>query len=101
MTEITAKVLVSRADEHFETDEWLGSRSQNYCKIMIVEFNAGGANFIPSGDDFSSQSLQDAVKLSSRVRPEKVAQAKALLSNGNYPSDEDLARLAAFLAGRL
>lgn len=78
---------------------------KNYCKIMIVEFNAGGANFIPSGDDFpgsfSSQSLQDAVKLSSQVRPEKVAHAKALLNSGNYPSDEDLDRLAAFLIGRL
>lgn len=83
---------------------WTTAR-KNYCKIMIVEFNAGGANFIPAGEDFpgsfSCQSLQDAVKLSSQVRLEKVVHAKALLNSGNYPSGEDLARLAAFLASRL
>ena len=97
--------MMGRADEHFELDEWLDRRSQNYFKIMIVEFNAGGANFIPSGEDFpgsfSGQPLQDAVKLSSQVRLEKVAQARALLNRGNYPSGEDLARLAAVLASRL
>jgi hypothetical protein len=72
---------------------------------MIDEFNAGGANFISWGDDssgsFFSQSLKDTLKLSSQVRPEKVAQAKLLLNCGYYPSDEDLARLAAFLAERV
>lgn len=109
---------MNRADEHFEMDEWLGSRSQSNYKIMIVEFNTGGANFIPvqqassrraqaasSNDDssvsFSSQSLQDTLKQSSQVRPEKVAQANALLNNGNYPSDADLDRLAGFFASRL
>lgn len=84
---------------------------------MNVEFNPGGAYFIPvqqassrrtqagtSGDDFfvsfPSQSLQNTLKLSSQVRPAKVAQANALLG-GNYPSDEDLERLASFLASRL
>jgi anti-sigma28 factor (negative regulator of flagellin synthesis) len=109
---------MSRADEHYEMDEWLGRHSLNYNKIMIVEFNTGGASYIPvqqtstrrtqassSNDDssvsFSSQSLQDTLKQSSSVRPEKVAQAGALLSDGNYPSDADLNRLAGFLANRL
>lgn len=108
---------MSRADDHFEMDEWLGSRSQDFYNIMIVEFNTGGANFIPikqaatrqaqggtgadSSVSFSSQSLQETLKQSSQVRPEKVAQASALLNNGNYPSDADLNRLAGFLANRL
>ena len=107
---------MSRADEHFERDEWLTSRSPNFYKIMVVEFNTGGANFIPvrqtsarrvavAADDssvsFSTQSLQQTLKQSPQVRPEKVAQAAALLSDGNYPSDAALSQLAGFLAKRL
>ena len=109
---------MSRADDHFDMDEWLGSRSRPYYKVMIVEFNTGGANYIPvrqatpqrtavaSTDDssvsFSSQSLQDTMKQSSaQSRPEKVAQAAALLNQGNYPSDSALNQLAGFLAERL
>ena len=108
---------MSRADDHFERDEWLVSRSPNLYKIMVVEFNTGGANFIPVRqtsarqaaaltDDSSvsfdaTQSLQQTLKDVPQVRPEKVAQASALLSNGNYPSDAVLNRLAGFLANRL
>ena len=109
---------MSRADEHYEMDEWLGSRSKHFNKIMIVEFNTGGANFIPvqqasarcsqaspSGDDssvsFSAQSLQEAAKQTAGPRPEKVAQASALANDPSYPSDADLNRLAGFLASRL
>lgn len=111
---------MSRADEHFEMDEWPGSPLPYYKKIMIVDFNTGGASYIPvqnastrrtdassspSSDDssvsFSSQSLQDSAKQSSSVRPEKVAQASALVNSGNYPSDSDMNRLAGFLANRL
>ena len=109
---------MSRADDQFEMDEWLGSRSQPFAKIMIVEFNTGGANYIPvqqaatrpaaavdssadSSLSLSSQSLPDTLKQSAAVRPEKVAQASALLSDGNYPADADLSRLAGFLANRL
>jgi hypothetical protein len=110
---------MSRADDQFEMNEWLGSRSQHFAKIMIVEFNTGGANYIPvqqaatrpksaatgadadSSVSFSTQSLQDTLRQSSQARPDKVAQASALLSNGNYPSDADLTRLAGFLANRL
>jgi hypothetical protein len=109
---------MSRADDNFEMDEWLGSRSPNFYKIMIVEFNTGGANYIPvqqssakraesasSNDDstvaFSSPSLQETLKQSSQVRPEKVAQAAALAANPGYPSDQALSQLAGFLANRL
>ena len=108
---------MSRADDSFERDEWLNSRSPNFYKIMVVEFNTGGANYIPvrqasarqtesaAADDssvsFSTQSLQQSLKQSAQVRPEKVAQATALLSDGNYPSDAALNQLAGFLANRL
>jgi hypothetical protein len=108
---------MSRADDRFESDEWLSNRSPNFNKIMLVEFNTGGANYIPirqasarqaetpaatdSSVSFSAQSLQQTLKQSAQVRPEKVAQASALLSNGNYPSDAALNQLAGFLASRL
>jgi hypothetical protein len=112
---------MSRADDQYDMNEWPGSRSQHFAKIMIVEFNTGGANYIPvqqgsprptaaatggaagteASVSFSTQTLQDALKQSGQARPEKVAQASALLSEGNYPSDADLNRLAGFLANRL
>jgi hypothetical protein len=111
---------MSRADESFERDEWLVSFPPAYKKIMVVEFNTGGANYIPvqqsasrqanaspaadSSDStvsFSSQSLQDTLKQSAQVRPGKVAQANALLSDGTYPSEATLNRLAGFLAKQL
>ena len=108
---------MSRADEYFERDEWLASRSPNFYKIMVVEFNTGGTNFIPvrqasarpakaMADDSSvsfeaSQSLQQTLKQGPSVRPDKVAQASALVSDGIYPSDAVLNRLAGFLASRL
>jgi anti-sigma28 factor (negative regulator of flagellin synthesis) len=107
---------MSRADKHYERDGWLDSRPPNFNKIMVVEFNTSGANFIPvrqtsarpaeaAADDssvsFSAQALQQTLKQASQVRPEKVAQANALLNDGNYPSDAALNQLAGFLAGRL
>ena len=111
---------MSRADDQFEMKEWLGSRSQHFAKIMIVEFNTGGADYIPvkqaSGRPataaganadangsviLSTQSMQDSFQQSAQARPEKVAQASALLNDGHYPADSDLSRLAGFLANRL
>ena len=107
---------MSRADDHFERDEWLTSRSPNFYKIMVVEFNTGGANFIPvrqtsarrtesaaadSSVSFAAKSLQQTLKQTPSVRPEKVAQAQALLSDSNYPSDAALGQLAGFLAKRI
>jgi len=105
---------MSRADEHFERDEWLVSRSPNLYKIMVVEFNTGGANFIPvqqtsarraaAADDapaFATETLQRSRQQPAPVRPAKVAQAAALLNAGNYPSDTALNQLAGFLAKRI
>ena len=111
---------MSRADEHFERNEWLVSRLPKFKKIMVVEFNTGGANFIPvrqasarraenmsdgDADDssvsFSAQSLQQSLKNLPQVRPEKVAQASALAADASYPSDAALNQLAGFLARRL
>jgi len=108
---------MNRADEHFESIEWVFNPSPNSNKIMVVEFNTGGTNYIPvrqtsvrpaaaaAADDSpvssSTQSLQQTMKQSPQVRPEKVAQANALLSDGNYPSDKALSQLAGFLAQRL
>jgi len=108
---------MSRADDHFESDEWLGSRPPNFDKIMVVEFNTGGANYIPvrqasaraadvsatddSSSSFSTQALQQSFQQAAQVRPEKVAQANALLSSGDYPSDQALNQLAGFFASRL
>jgi hypothetical protein len=109
---------MSRADDLFDMNEWLGSHSQNFYKIMIVEFNSGGSSYIPiqqastrqantagassdSSVSFSTQSLQDSIKQSSQVDASKVAQANALLSDSNYPSDKALNQLAGFLASRI
>lgn len=115
---------MSRADDHFEMDEWLRSCSEKYYKIMIVEFNSGGASYIPvkqaatqqassasTGSDtndpndstvsFSSQTLQASMKQASEPRADKVAQASALANDSSYPSDGDLNRLAGFLSSRI
>lgn len=46
-------------------------------------------------------SLQQSLSDSSQVRPEKVAQASALVADPSYPSDDDLDRLAGLLAQHL
>ncbi len=107
---------MSRADRQFERDEWLGRYSPDRYKIMVVEFNTGGANFIlvrqssarrteaapaDSSVSFATQSLQQTLKDSPQVRPEKVAAATALVNESSYPSDAALNQLAGFLASRL
>jgi len=110
---------MNRADDHFERDTWLTSHSPQNFKIMVVEFNTGGINYIPlrqakaantrsaaPADDgavslSSTQSLEQTLKQSSTVRPEKVAAASALVSDSSYPTDATLNRLAGFLASRI
>lgn len=48
-----------------------------------------------------TQSLEQSLKDTSQIRPEKVAQATALVSDPNYPSDETLNRMAGLLAQHL
>ena len=92
-----------------------------YFKIMVVEFNTGGANFIPvrqtpvrpagaksadnNGDsEVSFETTQLAKSLpkpTAEVRPEKIARAAALVADPNYPSPAQLAKLAGLLAKHL
>ena len=108
---------MSRTDDHFERGEWWQSRSPNLYKTMLVEFNSGGANYVPvqqastrraavtsaadSTLSLSTQSLQESMKQGAQVRPEKIAQASALLSDADYPSDAALSKLAGFLSNRI
>jgi len=43
-------------------------------------------------------SLQQTLKDSPQIRPEKVAQASALVADPSYPSDDVLNRMAGLLA---
>lgn len=43
-------------------------------------------------------SLQQSLRDANQVRPEKVAQASALVADASYPSDEVLNRVAGLLA---
>ena len=90
-------------------------------KIMVVEFNTGGANFIPvrqasarpagaaaadnsgaADASFETQQLASSLpKPSAAVRPEKVARAAALVADPNYPSPAQLSKLAGLLAKHL
>ena len=111
---------MSRADNHFERNEWLSSHLPKHFKIMVVEFNTGGSNYIPlrqtkaasaqpaataTADNpvslESTQALEQTLKQASQVRPEKVAAATALVNDSRYPTDATLNRLAGFLAQRL
>lgn len=88
---------------------------------MVVEFNTGGANFIPvrqsqtraagavaadkDGDNdasFETQQLARSLpKPAADVRPEKIARAAALVADPNYPSPAQLSKLAGLLAKHL
>jgi len=80
---------------------------------MEIEFNPGRVpkaepsqpvarpSATPAGDATSFQvsaALQDKLKNMPMVRPEKVAQAKALVSDSNYPPGYVLDRIAVLLA---
>ena len=45
-----------------------------------------------------TNSLEQSLKDAPQVRPEKVAQASALVADASYPSDEVLNRMAGLLA---
>jgi hypothetical protein len=48
-----------------------------------------------------TQGLEKSLQETPQVRPEAVAQASALVSNEDYPSDESLNKLAGLLAGKI
>jgi anti-sigma28 factor (negative regulator of flagellin synthesis) len=49
----------------------------------------------------STDSLNGQLSSMSTVRPDKVAAAKDLVADGNYPSDKDLSRIAGLLADHI
>ena len=48
-----------------------------------------------------TQSLEQSLASIPKVRPEKVAQAAALVADPNYPSDVQLNKMAGLLAGQI
>lgn len=85
---------------------------------MEVDFNTGSSpatdysqpvvrrqpSATPAANTMSFErttSLQQSAKDASQVRPEKVAQAGALVADPSYPSDEVLNRMAGLLAQHL
>jgi len=75
----------------------------NPSRVPKVELSqtAARANASVSADETSftiSAALQDKFKNMSTVRPEKVAYAKDLVSDSQYPPDDVLDRIAVLLA---
>ena len=107
------------SDEHFEWDGRILNRWSRQYKIMPVDFIYGYGSEIPirpassrpaasassSGsapDSFNTTAILKAAQNQSSIsRPEKLARAQELLSDGNYPSDKVLNQLAGFLAAKL
>ncbi len=109
------------ADDNIRDDSSFRLTPKQF-KIMVVEFNTGGANFIPvrqstarptgaaaaadnDGDNdasFETQQLARSLpKPSADVRAEKIAKAAALVADPNYPSPAQLSKLAGLLAKHL
>ena len=106
------------ADDNLERDDRPGGLAPQIFKIMVVEFNTGGANYVPlrqasakraaettaADSSVSFETTQLAKQLpkpEAEVRPEQVARASALVADAGYPSDSQLGQLAGFLAKRL
>ena len=84
---------------------------------MVIEFNTSRIpsgspsqptarpSAAPSATDQASfsgtDSINDQMSTLSTVRPDKVAAARDLVADGNYPSDNDLSRMAGLLATHL
>ena len=84
---------------------------------MEVDFNPGRNTNVGAGQPVNrraaiqpadntmsfdqTQSLEQNLKSIPQVRPEKVAQAAALVANPNYPSDVQLNKMAGLLAGHI
>jgi hypothetical protein len=67
---------------------------------------AGSAAASPAETDSTmsferTKALEETLRQSSSVRSDKVAQAKALVSDPNYPSDDVLSRMSDLLASHL
>jgi hypothetical protein len=62
----------------------------------------GAKQPVAQGDSFaSSTALEDALRNAPDIRPDAVAEGRALVSNPNYPSANTVKQLSEFLAGQL
>lgn len=84
---------------------------------MVIEFNTNRNPQIDPGQSAvkrsepvaaadsasfpATDSLNGQLSSMSSVRPDKVAAAKDLVADGNYPSDKDLSRVAGLLADHI
>jgi hypothetical protein len=85
--------------------------------LMVIDFNT---NRIPQSESSQSatrrsdapdvsdvasfstaHSFNSQLSAAATVRPDKVAAAKDLVADGNYPSENDLSRIAGLLAAHL
>jgi hypothetical protein len=112
-----SKVAMDSSDEYCERVRRAASGRPVKNKIMAVDFINGYGSEIPirqtttprtpaapaaPTDSFdASTQLSASVNSPAQSRPEKIAHAQALLSDGKYPSDLVLNQLAGFLAGKI
>ncbi|HTB84287.1 MAG TPA: hypothetical protein VK742_11585 [Candidatus Sulfotelmatobacter sp.] len=104
------------SDDHFDSEQWVLSRWSLQLKNMPVNSINGYSPDLPlrsiSASTTASASAppdsSDSTTFTSAAqnqpaasRPDKIARAKELLADGNYPSDKTLNQLAGFLAGKL
>jgi hypothetical protein len=106
------------SDDQFDWDEQVLKRWSRQNKIMPVDLINGYGSELPirpaatrpaasasttsAPDSFDTTAAFNAAQNQTQSsRPDKIARASALLADGNYPSDQDLNRLAGFLAGKL
>jgi hypothetical protein len=104
------------SDDHFDSEQWVLSRWSLQINNMPVNSINGYSPELPirsvstspsasasapadSGDSTTFTSAAQNQPAASR--PDKIARAKELLADGNYPSDKTLNQLAGFLAGKL
>jgi hypothetical protein len=76
--------------------EW--SRSINGSR----QVTPGSTYGTTPGADFSrTQSLRDALANAPEVRPEKVQEARELIADPDFPSDQDIDQISRLMAGYL
>jgi hypothetical protein len=106
------------SDDQFDWDDWVLTRWSRQTKNMPVDLiNGYGSDLpirpasvratAPKAPAATPDSLDTTAAYKSAqtqtppARPEKIARASALVADPNYPSDQDLNRLAGFLASKL
>ena len=106
------------SDDQFDWDKWVLTRWSRQTKNMPVDLINGYGSDLPirpasvrvaapqspaaAPDSLdTTAAYKSAQAQTPSARPEKIARASELLADANYPSDQDLNRLAGFLSSRL